>query len=98
MKLSSFALAACLAAGPAAAQQPAPCMPHEVAVKALGEHYHEATVARMLASSGIVIEILAAADGSSFTILGVAPGGAACVLAAGSAFELVTLPAPGADS
>ncbi|WP_395675512.1 hypothetical protein [Inquilinus sp.] len=74
---------------PAAAQAPSPCAPYEIVAAALNERYHEAPVARMLSDRGFVIEILASADGASFTVLGIQPGGTACVVAAGSTFALV---------
>lgn len=83
---------------PAAAQAQGPCAPYEIVAAALNERYREAPVARMLSDRGFVIEVLASADGTSFTVLGIQPGGGACVLAAGSAFALVSpaaTPAPG---
>jgi hypothetical protein len=83
---------------PAAAQAQSPCAPYEVVAAALNERYHEAPVARMLSDRGFVIEILASADGASFTVLGIQSSGSACVLAAGSTFALVSpaaTPAPG---
>jgi hypothetical protein len=84
----ALALSAALP-GPAAAQAQSPCAPYEIVAAALNERYHEAPVARMLSDRGFVIEILAAADGSSVTVLGIQASGSACVLAAGSAFALV---------
>jgi hypothetical protein len=52
----------------------------------------------MLSDRGFVIEILASADGTTATVLGIQAGGTACVLATGSAFALVdpaAAPAPG---
>ncbi|MFE0754153.1 hypothetical protein ACFW16_09390 [Inquilinus sp. NPDC058860] len=91
--------AACPAAAQAApAQTESPCAPYEIVAAALSQRYHEAPVARMLSARGFVIEILASADGSSVTVLGIQPGGTACVLATGSAFDFVdpaATPAPG---
>jgi len=82
----------------AAAQAESPCAPYEIVAAALNERYHEAPVARMLSDRGFVIEILASADGSTATVLGIQASGTACVLATGSAFGLVepaVAPAPG---
>ncbi|MGK9168009.1 hypothetical protein KXR53_17000 [Inquilinus limosus] len=86
---------------PAAAQAESPCAPYEIIAAALSERYHEAPVARMLSDRGFVIEILASADGASFTVLGIQAGGGACVLATGSGFALVNPaaePVPGTDA
>lgn len=83
---------------PAAAQAQSPCAPYEIVAAALNERYHEAPVARMLSDRGFVIEILASADGASFTVLAIQSSGTACVLAAGSTFALVgpaATPVPG---
>lgn len=80
-------------AAPAVAQVPSPCAPYDVVAAALGEKYHEVPVARMLSDRGFAIEVLAAPDGSSFTILGISAadgGGKACILATGSAFSVLT--------
>jgi hypothetical protein len=86
-----------LAAGPALAE-PAPCFPHADIVAALDAQAHEAPVARMLSDRGFVIEVLATADGSTFTILAVRPDGTACALAVGEDFALVPAAAPGRAS
>lgn len=86
------------AAQAAPVQTETPCAPYEIVAAALNERYPEAPVARMLSARGFVIEILASADGASVTVLGIQPGGTACVLATGSAFAFVdptATPAPG---
>ncbi|HMG49883.1 MAG TPA: hypothetical protein VK597_04755 [Inquilinus sp.] len=86
-----------LLAVPAAAQQ-GPCAPYEIIAASLNERYHEAPVARMLADQGFVIEVLASADGATFTVLGVQPNGTACLLATGQGFAFVNAaatPVPG---
>lgn len=104
-----LAIGLALIAGQAVAQEAAPtssCAPYETAVAALGSKFHEAPVARMLADGpnghpGFVIEILASADGETFTVLGVQANGTACLLATGSAFAFVTgadAPKPGVGS
>lgn len=83
---------------PAGAQAESPCAPYEIVAAALNERYHEAPVARMLSDRGFVIEILASADGTTATVLGIQASGTACVLATGSAFALVNpaaAPVPG---
>lgn len=97
MRLALIA-AALFAAGPALAQQQAPCFPYSDIAAVLDAEAHEAPVARMLSSRGFVIEVLATADGATFTILAVRPDGTACALAVGEDFALVPAAAPGRAS
>lgn len=97
--LAFAALAACLPI-PASAQAESPCAPYEVVAASLSERYHEVPVARMLSDRGFVIEILASADGTTATVLGIQASGTACVLATGSAYAVVqaaVTPTPGVD-
>jgi len=102
MQLTPLALGLILITGAAAAQsQQSPCGPYEIIAGSLNSEYHESPVARMLADQGFAIEILAAVDGSTFTVLAVQPNGTACLLSTGTAFALVnpaTAPAPGSNS
>lgn len=101
MKLHVLALGGALIAGPAIANPEPVCGPHEIIATALIEEAQEAPVARMLASDGIVVEILAAADGSTYSILLVRPDGIACIASVGTGFEFVTTaiaPTPGTQS
>lgn len=98
MRLALATIALTIAAGSALAQQTATCFPYSDIVAALGAQAHEAPVARMLSSRGFVIEVLATADGSTFTILAVRPDGTACALAVGEDFALVPAAAPGRAS
>ena len=95
--MAGLALAlSALQPAPAAAQAESPCAPYEIVAAALNERYHEAPVARMLSDRGFVIEVLASADGASFTVLGIQPTGGACVLATGSApVDPAATPVPG---
>lgn len=89
LKLAAAA-AALLLAGPAIAETQPPCAAYTALVAALDQDYHEAPVARMLSDEGMVIEILASADGSTFTALLVQANGVACILSVGSDFSFVT--------
>lgn len=96
-----LAAALILTAAPALAQ-PGPCFPYADIAAALDAQARETPVARMLSSRGFVIEVLATADGSTFTILAVQPNGTACALATGESFALVpaatVTPTPGTGS
>lgn len=91
----------CSAALAQQAPSQSPCAPYTTIAAALDSKYHEAPVARMMADAGFVLEILASADGATFTVLGVQPNGTACLLATGSTFAFVTAadaPKPGTGS
>jgi hypothetical protein len=66
-------------------------------VAALGERYGEATVGIGLASNGALLELLASADGATWTIIQTAPSGLACLLAAGESWQPRTPTDGGAD-
>lgn len=84
----ALATALILSAGPALAE-PSPCFPYAEIASALDAEAHETSVARMLDSRGRVVEILATEDGSTYTILIVAPNGMACAVSVGSAYAVV---------
>lgn len=87
-RIAPLAAALALCAGSALAE-PAPCFPYAEIAAALDAQAHEVPVARMLSSRGFAIEVLATANGSTFTILAVQPNGTACALAVGEGFALV---------
>lgn len=92
-----LAAAMIFAAGPVLAQQPT-CFPYNEIASALDAEAHETPVARMLDSRGRVVEILATADGSTYTILIVAPEGMACAVSVGSAYAVVPAAVAGSPS
>ena len=71
------------------------CGPREAVLELLHANYAESTVAIGLASSGGVIEVLAAEDGRTWTILLTMPDGNSCVVATGEAWLDVILDAKG---
>ena len=73
----------------------APCGNHDEAVKLLAEQYGEHPIGRGLTSAGTMIEILASPDGSTWTILEVAPNGTACGRSEGQDWQEVA-PEPAA--
>lgn len=93
----ALATALILTAGPALAET-APCGPHEIVAGSLASEFHKAPVARMLSDRGFIIEVLATADGATFTILAINPDGVACLLATGKGYELVPAAAAGTAS
>ena len=75
----------------------AQCAPITDALTALADNYGESVRVTALMAGGNVLIITAAPSGG-FTALEVKPGGEACIVAAGEAFELHAPVAPGSDS
>jgi hypothetical protein len=67
------------------------CMPRGDIHAQLGQRFAEVPVAVALSDNGSVLEILAAKDGATWTIIVTLPTGLSCLVAAGEAFQ--TLPA-----
>jgi hypothetical protein len=87
---------ALLAAAPAVASASEPiCEPHGALVARLSREWDESPVARGIDAHGAVVELLAASDGASWTILVIGPHGVACIAAHGRAWRVVP---PGAPS
>lgn len=87
-RIAPLAAALALCAASALAEEPV-CFPYADFASALDAEAQEAPVARMLDSRGRVVEILATGDGSTCTILIIAPTGMACAVSVGSAYALV---------
>ena len=62
------------------------CGPRDAMLELLHTNYNETAVAIGLASSGGVIEVLASADGRTWTIVLTTPDGTSCVVATGEAW------------
>ncbi|UWQ76814.1 hypothetical protein [Leisingera sp. M658] len=60
----------------------------------LFEHHGEAPAAEMLAKNGNAIHLFVSPETGTWTISATAPGGAACVLGHGSAFQAIGAAAP----
>jgi hypothetical protein len=89
-------IVALLAAAPAVASASEPvCEPHGALVASLGQEWDERPVARGIDARGAVVELVATADGATWTILVVGPHGIACIAAHGRAWRGVP---PGAPS
>ncbi|MFQ5774209.1 MAG: hypothetical protein ACE5GS_06815 [Kiloniellaceae bacterium] len=71
-----------------AAAQPA-CAPRAQVLAWLGATYGEAPVAAGVTGGGELLEVLARADGTSWTILVTSPLGRTCVVAAGEGWRVL---------
>jgi hypothetical protein len=80
---------------PAAAQQQ--CAPVAEALTNLAERYGETVRIRGLTTGGNVL-LITAAPGGGWTAIEVKPGGEACMVSAGEAFETIAPVAPGDDT
>jgi CubicO group peptidase (beta-lactamase class C family) len=86
-------IAAPLALGPAApAQAERVCLPFADMARQLQANFAEAPVAIGLADNGGLIEVFANGDGSTWTMLYVAPNGVSCLVASGE--NWMTAPKP----
>lgn len=100
MKTEFLHTALCLGAVGAGLASPAharplPCAERNDVIGRLGREYGESVVARGLTARGNLLEITAAADGRSWTIIVSTPGGATCLVTAGEAWQAVEPQAPG---
>ncbi len=72
----------------------AQCGPYAVVVERLADRWHEAPRGRGLAGgSEYVVMLFHDAEGKTWTVLGVTADGIACILATGTAWEVIE-PAP----
>jgi hypothetical protein len=90
----SCALGLLTAAGPAVAQQQARCAPRAQLLDMIQNRFDETRRAIGLTGSQTVMELYASETSGSWTILVTLPNGMTCLVAAGSAFEAETGPAP----
>src|SRR5690606_7686012 len=91
--VNGLALAAALAALPTAAL-PAPmaCSPRADVLAQLAAKFGEAPVSAGLANNGGLLEVLAAPDGVTWTILITMPNGMSCLVAAGEDWQTLAQP------
>ena len=80
---------------PAAAEQQV-CGKRADVIKQLSVKYSEAPAAMGLSSDGGVLEVLASADGNTWTIIVTQPDGLSCMVAAGEYWETTLKVATGA--
>jgi hypothetical protein len=99
----AFIAATVLLIIPAAAQAAPQCNRRAVILAHLADQYAETPVAAGLSSSGFLVELLTAADGSTWTLIGTRPQNRAgvrwtCLLASGEAWRDLRRRPPGAPS
>jgi hypothetical protein len=77
-----------------APQQPAqtPCKPWKEVAQYLGEHYSEHPVAVGLQSDGSLLQVYAAQNASTWTLVNMRPDGMACLISAGKDWERLAKP------
>lgn len=63
------------------------CGPRDSVVKALTDKFHEAPTAIGISDNGSLVEVLASADGATWSILLTQPDGTSCLVAAGESWQ-----------
>jgi hypothetical protein len=92
-----LALAAALtttavAAEPATQAPQPPCKPWKEVAQYLGQHYSEHPVAVGLQSDGSLLQVYAAQNASTWTLVSMRPDGMAFLISAGKAWEKLAKP------
>ena len=100
MRRTVLAMAATLLAAPALANGPSGpvCDARSEVLGHLAGKYSENPVALGLATNGGVVELLTAADGTTWTIVITMPNGQTCLVAAGESWEAKPQVALGVES
>ncbi len=95
----AFLMAAALFSNsnPANAQQVMPCATHDSIVKRLGTKFTEKPVSMGLAGDGKLLEVFAAKDGSTWSIVVTAPEGMSCIVGVGKYWHNLPTPPDGPD-
>ena len=89
MRLVTLAAAAAFFM-PAPAQAAPACAPHAEALALLQNKYQERRIAIGVTTAGGLVEVLASADGATWTILVTAPNGRSCIVSAGEGWTAIT--------
>jgi len=87
--VAAFAAALMFIVAPAAAQNGAACGKREELMKHLENQFKETPVAMGLGQDGVVVEVLAASKGTTWTIMLTYPNGKSCLVAAGEEWRTV---------
>lgn len=85
-----FATAAVAEPTPQAVQ--APCKPWKEVAQYLGQHYSEHPIAVGLQSDGSLLQVFAAPNASTWTLVNMRPDGMACLISAGKDWEKLAKP------
>lgn len=75
---------------PATAQAAPACAPHAEALALLAKQYQERRIAVGVTTAGGLVEVLASADGATWTILVTMPDGQSCIVSAGEGWTAIT--------
>lgn len=89
MRTTLWILAPALALIPSLAQAQNVCAERQALVSQLEQAYEEAPIAQALTSDGKMVEVLAAKDGTTWTLLMTRPDGVTCALAEGEFWQTV---------
>ncbi len=92
LALVTALLTTAAAAEPMSQAVQAPCKPWKEVAQYLGEHYSEHPVAVGLQSDGSLLQVYAAPNASTWTLVRMQPDGMACLVSAGKAWEKLAKP------
>jgi hypothetical protein len=92
LALAAALLTTAAAAEPVPLAAQAPCKPWKEVAQYLGEHYSEHPVAVGLQSDGSLLQIYAAQNASTWTLVSMRPDGMACLISAGKSWEELAKP------
>lgn len=87
--LNIGALLLALIGGPAMAQDMRNCAPRDRVIGRLAERYGETRQSIGLGANNAVVEVFAASDTGTWTIILTLPNGLSCLVASGQAYEAV---------
>ena len=73
--------------------EPLPCAPRAEMLESLARQYQEHVIGRGIGPSGVLFEILASADGTTWTFI-VTADGLACLIAAGENWRALKADGP----
>jgi hypothetical protein len=79
-------------AEPASQAVQAPCKPWKEVAQYLGQHYSEHPIAVGLQSDGSLLQVFAAPNASTWTLVNMRPDGMACLISAGKDWEKLAKP------
>lgn len=96
MTRAAIIAALLVSAAPASASEPI-CGSYRTIAATLTDQWQEAVIGRGLNGEGQMVVILADPAGDTWTALVVSPDGTACMVANGTAWEALPMPAPGVE-
>lgn len=73
------------------------CAPHQQVVEVLAERWGESRQSIALGANGAIVEVFASIETGTWTIVVTRPGGPACLVASGQAYQYLAEALPNTD-